>query len=179
MVTWVRANTLLGIAAVAWLVALAPAGKVGKGIAHVVALASVVESVRYSRRLVLQETRYAAMRAMNTELEQVDLVLQERAQEKALQEMYGLQNTYSPEVREELEESLEHLVNGPAAKHDHETSTYTSQKLLYTAIKKLLEAGKSETFVIEEVLHMGGRRFSEGSKLLRELLQLGEQEGWQ
>lgn len=178
MVTWVRANTLLGVAAVAWLIALAPAGKVGKGIAHVVALASVIESVRYSRKLVLQETRYAAMRLMNTELEQIDLTLQTRAQEQVLQEMYGLQSTYSPEVREEIEESLEHLVNEPAAKHDHETSTYTSQKLLYTAVKKLLEAGKAETYIIEEVLHMGGRKFADGSKMLRELLQLGEQEGW-
>jgi hypothetical protein len=176
VVTWVRANTLLAVAAVAWLVALAPAGKIGKGIAHVVALASVIESVRYSRKLVLQETRYAAMRLMNTELEQVDLTLQARAQELALQEMHGLQSTYSPEVREELEESLEHLVHEPAAKHDHETST--SQKPLYTAVKKLLEAGKSETYIIEEVLHMGGRKFADGRKLLRELLELGEQEEW-
>lgn len=36
MVTWMKANTLLATAAVAWLVALAPIGKFGKGVAHVV-----------------------------------------------------------------------------------------------------------------------------------------------
>lgn len=178
MVTWVRANTLIGVTAVAWLVALAPIGKVGKCIAHVIALSAAIESVSYSRRLVIQQARRSAMQSMNTEVEQVDLALQAHAQKQALREIYAPQATYSPEVREELEESLEHLVNEPDATHPSETSAYTSQKTLYMAVKKLMEAGKSETFVIEEVLRMGGRRFADGSKFLRELLQLGEQEGW-
>lgn len=178
MVTWVKTNTLLGVAVVAWLVALAPAGKIGKGVAHIVAIATSIESVRYSRKLVLQEARHAAIAVMNQELEQVDLALQEHSQERALEEMYGVTPTYTQSVREEIEKSLEHLVQEPSVSHPVETSTSTSRKNLYIAIVTLLEVGKSETFIVEKILKQGGRDFEKGMKLLHELLQEGKQNEW-
>lgn len=178
MVTWMKANTLLATAAVAWLVALAPIGKFGKGVAHIVAIATSLESVRYSRQLVLQEAKRGAMDAMNQEMEVVDLSLQAYSQEQALKEMYGVTPTYSPSVRQELEKSLEHLVQEPSASHPVETSTDTSQKQLYIAVKSLLEAGKSETYIIESVLGLGGRNWEKGKQMLQHLLREGEEQGW-
>lgn len=178
MVTWMKANSLLATATVAWLVALAPVGKFGKGIAHVVAIATSIESVRYSRQLVIQEARRGAMAAMNQEMEVVDLSLQAYSQEQALREMYGINSTYTPEVREELEKSLEHLVQEPSASRPGSTSASTSRKNLYIAVVNLLEVGKTETYIIEEVLGCKGRRFNEGKKALEELLQEGKQNEW-
>jgi len=169
---------LLCSSAVAWLVALAPVGKFGKGIAHIVAIATGIESVRYSRQLVIQESRRGAMVAMNQELETVDLALQAYAQEQALREMYGVDGTYSPEVREELEKSLEHLYSDQTAIHPSETSTSTSRKNLYIAVVSLLEVGKSETYIVEEILQFKGRRFKEGQKALQDLLQEGREQEW-
>lgn len=178
MVTWVKANSLFASATVAWLVALAPVGKLGKGIAHVVALCTSIESVRYSRQMVLQEARRGAMAAMNQEMEVVDLSLQAYSQEQALREMYGINPTYTQEVREELEKSLEHLVQEPSASHPVSTSTSTSQKNLYIALASLLEVGKSETYIVEEVLGFKGRQFKVGQKALQDLLQEGRENEW-
>jgi ferredoxin-NADP reductase len=163
---------------VAWLVALSPAGKFGKGIAPIIAIATSVESVRYSRQLVIQESRRGAMTAMNQELETVDLALQAYSQEQALREMYGLQPTYSPEVREELEKSLEHLYNEQSAVKTVDTTTSTSRKNLYIAVVSLLEVGKSDSYIVEEVLQFKGRRFKEGQKALQDLLQEGREHEW-
>lgn len=173
-----KANTLLATAAVAWLVALAPVGKFGKGTAYIVAIATSIESVRYSRQLVLQEARRGAMAAMNQEMEVVDLSLQAYSQEQALKEMYGVMPSYSPEIRQELEKSLEHLVQEPSAEHPAESSVSSSQKQLYIAVKSLLEMGKSETYIVKEVLGMGGRSWEKGKQVLQELLQEGEKQGW-
>jgi hypothetical protein len=178
MVTWIKANSLIFSAAVAWLLALAPIGKFGKGIAHVVALSTSIESVRYSRQLVLQEARRGAMAAMNQEMEVVDLSLQAYSQEQALREMYGINATYTPEVREELEKSLEHLVQEPSASRDGSTSASTSRKNLYLAVVSLLEVGKSESYIVEEVLGYKGRRFKEGQRALQDLLQEGRENEW-
>lgn len=169
---------LLCSAGVAWLIALAPVGRLGKAIAHVVALAVGVECVSYSRQLVLQQSRRGAMAAMNQELEAVDLALQAYSQEQALRELYGVDGTYSPEVREELEKSLEHLYNNSPSESPTQTSTSTSRKNLYIAIVSLMEAGKSETFIVEEILQCKGRRFKEGQRTLQDLLQEGRENEW-
>jgi hypothetical protein len=45
-------------------------------------------------------------------------------------------------------------------------------------VQALFAAGKSETFVIEEVLKMGGKQWADGKATLRSLIELGEAEGW-
>ncbi len=178
MVTWVRSNTLLSSTVVLWLVALSPVGHLGKGVAHVMAIASAIETVRYSRELVMQQARRGATAAMERELEQVDLALHAYSQEQALREMYGINPTYTPEVREELEKSLEHLVQEPSASRPDSTSTSTSRKNLYIAVVSLLEVGKSPTYVVEEILGFKGRRFEEGQKALQDLLREGREQKW-
>lgn len=178
MVTWVRSNTLLSSTVVLWLVALSPVGHLGKGVAHVFAIASAIETVRYSRELVLQQARRGAFAAMERELEQVDVALQEYSQEQALHEIYGVKGSYTPEIRQELVESLEHLVQEPSASQQSSSSSSSSRKTLYKAVTNLLELGKSPTDVVKEVLGYKGRRFDEGMKLLHELLQEGKQNEW-
>jgi hypothetical protein len=118
------------------------------------------------------------MDAMERELETVDLSLQAYAQEQALREIHGVSPTYSPEVREELEKSLEFLYNQRSNVATSDTSASTSRKNLYLAVVSLLEAGKSETFIVEEVLGYKGRRFKEGQKVLQDLLQEGRENEW-
>ncbi len=111
---------------------------------------------------------------MNTELEQVQLALEAHTQQQALHEYYG---TSSPEVKEEVRKSLEHLYNEPPAKNEVETSTYRQQ--LYLAIRALIMVEVSETFIVEQVLKMGGRNWDKGKQFLQELLQEGEAQGWE
>jgi hypothetical protein len=42
----------------------------------------------------------------------------------------------------------------------------------------LKEQGLSDTKIIEDVLGMSGRKFSEGKQMLDALLQLGQSERW-
>lgn len=58
------------------------------------------------------------------------------------------------------------------------TTSREADKALYLAVKGLLEAGKSQTWIIEEVLKLKGRKFSEGKERLQALLALGEQQRW-
>jgi hypothetical protein len=51
-----------------------------------------------------------------------------------------------------------------------------SDKSLYLEVQKALEAKKSHTWVIENVLKMGGRKFSEGKLKLQSLLSQFEKE---
>lgn len=178
MVTWVKSNTLLSSTAVLWLVALSPVGHLGKGIAHVMAIASAIETVRYSRKLVMQQARRGATAAMERELEQADLALQAYSQEQALREMYGIEGTYTPEVKQELVQSLEHLVQEPSASQHGFTSTSTSRKNLYVAVVSLLEVGKSPTYIIEEVLGYKGRQYEEGKRVLHQILEEGKENEW-
>ena len=85
---------------------------------------------------------------MNQELEQTEVALHTRQQERALYEIYSDAPTYPPEVKQELTTSLEHLYKEPSADRTEETSTSTSQKkVFYLAIKSLLEV-KGKTYVI-------------------------------
>lgn len=49
---------------------------------------------------------------------------------------------------------------------------------LYKSVSLLKEQGLSDTKIIEEVLGMGGRRFTEGKQMLDTLLTLGQSQGW-
>lgn len=178
MVTWVRSNTLLSSTVVLWLVALSPVGHLGKGIAHVFALTTALETVRYSRELVIQQAKRAASAAMERELEQVDVALQEHSQEQALYEMYGVKGSYSPEIRDELVQSLEHLIQQTSTLQQDTSSGSSSQKNLYKAVTNLLELGKSPTYIVKEVLGYKGRKFDEGMEALQNLLTEGKENEW-
>jgi ribosome recycling factor len=115
---------------------------------------------------------------MNQELEQVEIALHTQQQEQALYEIYGAAPTYTEEVRSELTKSLEHLYAEDSAKNISQTSTDTSQKILYLAVKALMETGCNETYIIEKVLKKRGRNWGEGNRMLQELLQQGQQNEW-
>ncbi|WP_414544294.1 hypothetical protein [Nostoc sp. CCY0012] len=176
---WLKTSCLLASASAFWLAALSPIPNIARAATYGLAITASVQLVQESRRLMVQDARRAALLIMNRELEHIEIALHTQQQEQALYEVYG---AYPPEVKDELTKSLEHLYQEPSANHDHEssgsTSTSTSDKSLYRVVKALLEAGKSETFVIEEVLKLRGRRFAEGQARLRQLLEEGQRNEW-
>ncbi|MBH8553327.1 hypothetical protein I8751_13270 [Nostocaceae cyanobacterium CENA357] len=175
---WLKTNCLLASAAAFWLVALSPVPKVAKSIGYGLALVASVQLVQESRRLMIQDARRAALRAMEQELEHVEIALHTQQQEQELYELYGAAPTYPPEVEQELKTSLEHLYKEPSADHAGVLPTSTSDnKAFYLAVKSLLEV-KGETYVIEEVLKLGGRRWDEGKLRLQQILQHGRQSEW-
>ena len=175
--SWTRANIFLGCAVSLWLVALAPVGKLGKGTALTLTLCSTIQLIRESKELILTEAVAIANAAMQKELTQTEIALRTHQTEQELQHLYSANPAYPPEVVDELRDSLEALVTADAAEQDTETST-SENKELYLAVKALLDSGKSETFVVEEVLKMGGRNWEEGKKLLQSILDLGQKENW-
>jgi hypothetical protein len=175
---WLKTNCLLASAIAFWLAALSPLPKIGKGISYSLAMVAVVQLVQESRRVMISDARRGALQAMNQELEQVEIALHTQQQEQALYEIYGATATYTPEVKDELTKSLEHLYTEDSAENKSQTSASTSQKMVYLAVKALLESGCSETYIIEKILKKGGRNWDEGNKLLQELLQLGKQNEW-
>lgn len=175
---WVKSNCLLATAVAFWLAALSPLPKIGKGISYTLAITAVVQLVKESRRLMIADARCGALQAMNQELEQVEIALHTQQQEQALYEIYGAAPTYTKEVKTELTKSLEHLYTEDSAEHKTETSTSTDQKILYLAVKTLLETGCSETYIIEKILKKGGRNWDEGNKMLQELLNTGRENEW-
>ena len=86
--------------------------------------------------------------------------------------------TYPAEVVEDLRKSLEVLLQQTSADSTSELPTSQELKSLYLAVKSLLESGKSETFVVEQVLQQKGRNFDEGKVQLQRLLQLGLEQEW-
>jgi hypothetical protein len=176
---WLKTNCLLASATALWLAALSPLPQIGKGISYSLALVASVQLVNESRRLIRQDAGRAALTAMNQELEQLEIGLHTQQQEEALYEIYGTSSaTYPTEVEQELKTSLEHLYKEPSADRRSETSASTSEdKSFYLAIKSLLEV-KGETYVIQEVLKMGGRRWEEGKQRLQQILQQGQQNEW-
>jgi hypothetical protein len=175
---WLKSNALLASAIAFWLAALSPLPKIGKGISYSLAMAAVIQLVQESRRLMIGDARRGALQAMNQELEQVEIALHTQQQEQALYEIYGATATYSPEVKDELTKSLEHLYTEDSAEITTSTSTSTNQKMVYLAVKALLESGCNETYIIEKVLKKGGRNWEEGHRMLQELMQLGKQNEW-
>jgi hypothetical protein len=175
---WLKVNCLLASTTAFWLAALSPIPKIAKGISYGLAVVASVQLVQESRRLMIQDARRTALGAMNQELEQVEIALNTQQQEQALYEIYGAAPTYQQEVHQELTQSLEHLYKEPSASHPGETSASTSdEKTFYLAIKSLLEA-QGETFVIEQVLKLGGRNWERGKQRLQQILGEGERNSW-
>ncbi|MDZ8096697.1 MAG: hypothetical protein RMZ42_32885 [Nostoc sp. DedQUE05] len=175
---WLRTNCLLAGATAFWLTALSPVPDIAKGISYSLALVASVQLVGESRRLIVQDARRAALSAMNQELEQTEFALHTQQQEQALYESYSDAPTYPPEVDRELKTSLEHLYKEPSADRTEETSTSANQKkVFYLAIKSLLEV-KGKTYVIEQILRMGGRQWDEAERLLQQILEEGQRNGW-
>lgn len=175
---WLKTNCLLASATAFWLAALSPVPPIAKGISYSLALVASVQLVGESRRLIVQDARRAALTAMNQELEQTEIALHSQQQEQVLYEIYGATPSYPPEVREELTTSLEHLYKEPSAERRSETSASSNDnKAFYLAVMGLLEV-KGETYVIEQILKMGGRRWEEGKRRLQQIVKEGERNGW-
>lgn len=169
---WVKTNSLIASTAALWLVALSPVPNWAKGISYSLALVSGVQLVQESKRLIMQSARTLALEAINQDLEQLELALHTHNQEEALAE------AYAPEVKQELERSLEHLYSEPSASHPSELQTSTSErKALYLALKSLLEV-KSKTYVLEQVLKLRGGHWDKGEAMLQEILDEGDRNGW-
>ncbi|WP_445631573.1 hypothetical protein [Nostoc sp. DSM 114167] len=175
---WLKTNCLLAGTIAFWLTALSPVPAIAKGVSYSLALVASVQLVQESRRLIVQDARRAALAAMNQELEQTEFALHTQQQEQALYESYSDAPSYPKEVKEELTTSLEHLYREPSAERNGETSASTSDdKAFYLAVKSLLEV-RGETYVIEQILKMGGRRWEEGKRRLQQILQQGREEEW-
>lgn len=171
MATWVKVNNLMGIALCAWLLTLAPTGKLAKILGHIFAIASCIQAIKESEQLIRQETQGRITKTMQECLQDEVASLEYESQLVALRESYGhLQPVYSPEVMEDLIESLEANYSSSVGEDSHEltTSTYSQLKL---AVRELIESGKSETWIVENVLKMGGRKFKQGKELLQGLLR--------
>ena len=138
-----------------------------------------VSLVRSSQRLIYQEAVAMAQQAMRDELSQTEMALATHQQETELEHLYSVSaGTYTAEVVEDLRKSLEVLLQQTSADSTSELPTSQELKSLYLAVKSLLESGKSETFVVEQVLQQKGRNFDEGKVQLQRLLQLGLEQEW-
>lgn len=176
---WLKTNIYLTCAICLWLAALSPIGKLGKGITLTLSMCHAVSLVKNSRELIHREAVALAQQAMHDELTQTEMALATHQQETELEHLYGVNDgTYPAEVVEDLRKSLETLVQEVQPNSTSGLPTSEHTKSLYLAVKSLLEAGKSETFVIESVLHKKGRSFDEGKAQLQQLLQLGLEQEW-
>ncbi|NJN13659.1 MAG: hypothetical protein HC815_39530 [Richelia sp. RM1_1_1] len=176
---WLKANVYLICAVVLWLAALSPIGKLGKGVALSLSMWNSVLLIKASDKLIYQQAIAIAKKAMRDELTQTELALATHQEESELQQLYRLHDgTYPTEVAEDLRKSLEALVQDNRADPTYKLTTSHELKTLYLAIKSLLQSGKSETFVIEEVLHKKGRAFNEGKAQLQEIMQIGLEQEW-
>jgi hypothetical protein len=178
---WLKTNSLLMLGVTCWLVALAPAPKLAKAIAYGMGIAALYRTVTESRKLIFEEARQSAFMIMNQELEQLEIALHTSNQEQNLYRAYGAvddEPTYPPEVKEELVKGLEHLYREPSADCETETSPSTSlTKDFYLAVKSLLEV-KGETYVIENVLRLGGGQWAKGKQRLQQILEEGNKNEW-
>ncbi|MEH2300012.1 MAG: hypothetical protein V7K88_13550 [Nostoc sp.] len=176
---WLKTNCLIASTAAFSLAALSPVPAIAKGISYSLALVASVQLVQESKLLMIQDARRTILAAMNQELEDVEIALHTQQQQDALYEIYSdLSPTYPAEVKEELTTSLEHLYKEPSADRSDELQTSTSEgKAFYLAVKSLLEV-KGETYVIENVLRLGGAQWNKGKQRLQQILQEGEKNGW-
>ncbi len=103
MPSFSRATHLTGAALASWLVALANAGDIPTAVAFGSALACGYSAIRESKALIFHEAHSKAVDVMEQELAitQLELVAESR--------VAALQQEYSPEARQELEEALNYL----------------------------------------------------------------------
>jgi hypothetical protein len=179
---WHKAYMYAGCALTMWLAAQAPVGKVGKGVFLSLSLLHGVALVRVSRLLIEEEATTVARAAMNKEIRNTELVLQTKQLEGELEQLYSPEPISgagsTPEIIDELRESLEALWLTVSEESSSEISVSGNRKSLYLAVVNLLETGKTETFVITDVLGYQGRRYQEGKQLLQGLLQEGIENEW-
>lgn len=175
-----RVKVLGGTAVLCWLLGLSPLGKLPKGVFLMLGFGCGLQLIQEAEGLIYDEAIAKINKTLNHGLDAKTLALQTHAAEQELQAQFGGQQpTYSPEVLDELRESLEHLVREEIANATPELSTSESdQKSLYLAVVALLEAGKPETFIIEKILKLGGDNWSLGKQRLQQLLDQGTQNEW-
>ncbi|MEM9922525.1 MAG: hypothetical protein AAF915_02005 [Cyanobacteria bacterium P01_D01_bin.50] len=179
-VRWLKVNVYLACVISLWLAALSPIGKLGKGIALTFSLCSAIKLIKASEMMIYIESMAIAQKAMRDELSQVELALRTHQEENELERLYNSTETatYPAEVAEDLREALEVLINQEPKDLTSELRTLEGEKRLYLAVKSLKEAGKSDTFVIENVLRCGGEKWNEGKQYLQHLLKLGKHHEW-
>jgi hypothetical protein len=179
---WHKAYMYAGCALTMWLAAQAPVGKVGKGVFLSLSLLHGVALVRVSKSLIGEEANTIAMNTMNKELRNTELVLHTQQLEGELAQLYATEPSSgdgsTPELIHELKESLEALWLTVAEDSGSEVPSSENQKSLYLAVVNLLETGKSESFVIKEVLGFQGRNYQTGKEILEGLLKEGIENEW-
>jgi hypothetical protein len=179
---WHKAYVAIGCAGCMWLAAQAPVGKWGKGVFLTLGLLHSVAVIRIAKPLIREEAYSAARAIVVKELKATELTLEATQIKHGMAKKYATEPTseatYEPEVINELRESLEALWEAVATEPDGDLQASTNQKILYLALVSLLESGKPETYLIEEVLGMEGRNFQKGKKLLQQILAEGGKNGW-
>jgi hypothetical protein len=179
---WHKSYIYAGCALTMWLASHAPVGKVGKGVFISLSLLHSVALVRIAKPLIEEEAKTIAQNAMKKELRNTELVLQEKQEEDELAKLYAPSPSSSdgsnPEIINELRESLEALWLTVAEESKEEISSSEDRKNLYRAVVNLLEAGRTETFVIKEVLGFQGRNYQTGKGILEGLLKEGAENEW-
>lgn len=179
---WHKCYMYAGCALTMWLAAQAPVGKVGKGVFLSLSLLHGVALVRVSKSLIEEEANSIALNTMNKELRNTELVLQTQQLEGELAQLYATEPSSgdgsTPELINELKESLEALWLTVAEKASSEVPSSGNRRSLYLAVVNLLETGKSESFVIKEVLGFQGRNYQTGKEILEGLLKEGAENEW-
>lgn len=175
-----RVKILCSSTIICWLIGISPLGKLPQGIFLILGFGCGFQLIQETEALIYDEALAKATKVMQQELNYKGLAMETYAAEEDLKGQYiPKESTYPPEVLEELKQSLEHLVGVEAASGvDKLPTSVSDDKALYLAIKTLLEAGKSETFIVEQILKMSGRRFSKGQERLQSLLERGNTEQW-
>lgn len=180
---WHKAYIAVGCASCMWLASQAPVGKWGKGIFLTLGLLHSVALIRVAKPLIREEAYSAARAVVAKELKATELTLEATQIKHAIAKKYATEPTseatYEPEVIDDLRESLEALWEAVATEPDGDLPTSTNRKTLYLALVSLLQNGKSETYVIEEILQMEGRNYRNGKLFLQQILTEGENNGWQ
>lgn len=98
------------------------------------------------------------------------------SQKKRQQEAEEVLATPGVDV-EEVREALEAIYSEGLQKVPSQKDEFSeSDKSLYLEVRKAQEANKSTTWIVENILKMGGRKFSEGKVKLQNLLNQVEEE---
>jgi hypothetical protein len=172
---------LSGAAVVLWLVPLTALDKrIGwhksmQGLSLCAAIACAVTAGNIARFLAEQnEIEEIKTRAINADVVDEIATSAYISQQQRQQEAELILTSPGVDV-EESRKVLEAIYNNDL--QDYTSASEHPDYPIYLEVCKSREAGKSTTWIVENILKMGGRKFSEGKVKLQTLLNQFEEEG--
>jgi hypothetical protein len=170
---WVLTGTALTL----WLAPLVSLDKrIGwhkslQGLSLCGAVACAVTAGNISRKLAEEaEIEALKLRAVKADVEDEIATEVYVSREKRQQEAEAILASPSVDV-EAKRQALEAIYSNDLQETiSQKVELSESDKALYVEVQKALEADKSATWIVENVLKMGGRKFSEGKVKLQNLL---------